>query len=190
MGLLRRQVLDHSVFIARSSINFFSQHIKQYASFCKKQPAVSVDIFCWSPQCLSKFNGTYISVAIFQNKLMEEKNTVLMQTNVGLEEELRKANATKGQLETYKRQVANQQPCWLSHAVIIIYVAPDWATACSSRTHICIFLEMLSSHYLPCLHRWSSFRTDCRKSRKRLTRWSLSTNVSKRRWTRYKKKKM
>lgn len=40
---------------------------------------------------------------------MEEKNTVLMQTNVGLEEELRKANATKGQLETYKRQVPNQQ---------------------------------------------------------------------------------
>lgn len=36
---------------------------------------------------------------------MEEKNTVLMQTNVGLEEDLRKANAAKGQLETYKRQV-------------------------------------------------------------------------------------
>lgn len=28
-----------------------------------------------------------------------------MQTNVSLEEELRKANAAKGQLETYKRQV-------------------------------------------------------------------------------------
>ncbi|XP_070706389.1 protein Hook homolog 3 isoform X2 [Pempheris klunzingeri] len=44
-----------------------------------------------------------------QNKLMEEKNTVLMQTNVGLEEELRKANAAKGQLETYKRQVVELQ---------------------------------------------------------------------------------
>lgn len=42
---------------------------------------------------------------------MEEKNTVLMQTNVSLEEELRKANAAKGQLETYKRQVRNEQPC-------------------------------------------------------------------------------
>ncbi|TWW53616.1 Protein Hook -like protein 3 [Takifugu flavidus] len=44
-----------------------------------------------------------------QNKLMEEKNTVLMQTNVSLEEELRKANAAKGQLETYKRQVVELQ---------------------------------------------------------------------------------
>ncbi|XP_065821656.1 protein Hook homolog 3 isoform X1 [Labrus bergylta] len=44
-----------------------------------------------------------------QNKLLEEKNTVFMQTNVGLEEELRKANATKGQLETYKRQVVELQ---------------------------------------------------------------------------------
>ncbi|KAK2818998.1 hypothetical protein Q5P01_024559 [Channa striata] len=44
-----------------------------------------------------------------QNKLMEEKNTVLMQTNVSLEEELRKANASKAQLETYKRQVVELQ---------------------------------------------------------------------------------
>ncbi|MEQ2174488.1 hypothetical protein GOODEAATRI_008507 [Goodea atripinnis] len=43
-----------------------------------------------------------------QIKLLEEKNTVLMQTNVSLEEELRKANATKGQLETYKRQHENK----------------------------------------------------------------------------------
>lgn len=48
---------------------------------------------------------------LFQNKLMEEKNTVLVQTNVGLEEELRKANAAKGQLETYKRQVPDRRPC-------------------------------------------------------------------------------
>uniref|UniRef100_A0A8C4EI70 Calponin-homology (CH) domain-containing protein n=1 Tax=Dicentrarchus labrax TaxID=13489 RepID=A0A8C4EI70_DICLA len=62
--------------------------------------------------CSSKLNcinKTYNSVVIFQNKLMEEKNTVLMQTNVSLEEELRKANATKGQLETYKRQVVELQ---------------------------------------------------------------------------------
>lgn len=48
-------------------------------------------------------------MSLFQNKLMEEKNTVLVQTNVGLEEELRKANAAKGQLETYKRQVPDRQ---------------------------------------------------------------------------------
>lgn len=47
----------------------------------------------------------YIALQI---KLLEEKNTVLMQTNVSLEEELRKANAAKGQLETYKRQVPDQ----------------------------------------------------------------------------------
>ncbi len=72
-------------------------------------------------------NEAHMSVAVFQNKLMEEKNTVLMQTNVSLEEELRKANATKGQLETYKRQVPIQQPCWLSRAIIIIYMAPGRA---------------------------------------------------------------
>ncbi|KAM9306176.1 LOW QUALITY PROTEIN: protein Hook homolog 3 [Pholidichthys leucotaenia] len=44
-----------------------------------------------------------------QNKLMEEKNTLLMQTNVSLEEELRKANAAKSQLDTYKRQVVELQ---------------------------------------------------------------------------------
>lgn len=58
-------------------------------------------------------------VAIFQTKLLEEKNTALMQTNVSLEEELRKANATKGQLETYKRQVPNEQSCWQSHVHLL-----------------------------------------------------------------------
>lgn len=33
---------------------------------------------------------------------------MLMQTNVSLEEELRKANAAKAQLETYKRQVCER----------------------------------------------------------------------------------
>lgn len=55
-------------------------------------------------------NVDHTGVSTFQNKLMEEKNTVLVQTNVGLEEELRKANAAKGQLETYKRQVPERQP--------------------------------------------------------------------------------
>ncbi|XP_075345346.1 protein Hook homolog 3-like isoform X4 [Mycteria americana] len=39
-----------------------------------------------------------------QVKLLEEKNTVYMQNTVSLEEELRKANAARSQLETYKRQ--------------------------------------------------------------------------------------
>lgn len=40
-----------------------------------------------------------------QVKLLEEKNTAYMQNTVSLEEELRKANAARSQLETYKRQV-------------------------------------------------------------------------------------
>lgn len=40
---------------------------------------------------------------------MEEKNTMYMQNTVSLEEELRKANAARGQLETYKRQVREQK---------------------------------------------------------------------------------
>ncbi|XP_032846561.2 protein Hook homolog 3 isoform X4 [Tyto alba] len=39
-----------------------------------------------------------------QVKLLEEKNTMYMQNTVSLEEELRKANAARIQLETYKRQ--------------------------------------------------------------------------------------
>lgn len=57
-----------------------------------------------------KTTETNHAFPLIQIKLLEEKNTVLMQTNVSLEEELRKANATKGQLETYKRQVPDQQP--------------------------------------------------------------------------------
>uniref|UniRef100_A0A667WUW0 Protein Hook homolog 3 n=1 Tax=Myripristis murdjan TaxID=586833 RepID=A0A667WUW0_9TELE len=45
-----------------------------------------------------------------QVKLLEEKNTMYMQNTVTLEEELRKANATKGQVETYKRQVSQAAP--------------------------------------------------------------------------------
>uniref|UniRef100_A0AAR2JAN0 Protein Hook homolog 3 n=1 Tax=Pygocentrus nattereri TaxID=42514 RepID=A0AAR2JAN0_PYGNA len=44
-----------------------------------------------------------------QVKLLEEKNTSYMQNTVSLEEELRKANATRAQLETYKRQVVELQ---------------------------------------------------------------------------------
>ncbi|XP_030639800.1 protein Hook homolog 3 [Chanos chanos] len=44
-----------------------------------------------------------------QVKLLEEKNTVYMQNTVSLEEELKKANAARSQLETYKRQVVELQ---------------------------------------------------------------------------------
>ncbi|XP_031433088.1 protein Hook homolog 3 isoform X1 [Clupea harengus] len=44
-----------------------------------------------------------------QMKLLEDKNNVYMQNTVSLEEELRKANAARGQLETYKRQVVELQ---------------------------------------------------------------------------------
>uniref|UniRef100_A0A4W5Q121 Hook microtubule tethering protein 3 n=1 Tax=Hucho hucho TaxID=62062 RepID=A0A4W5Q121_9TELE len=44
-----------------------------------------------------------------QVKLLEEKNTLYMQNTVSLEEEVRKANTTRGQLESYKRQVAELQ---------------------------------------------------------------------------------
>ncbi|XP_067846390.1 protein Hook homolog 1 [Heptranchias perlo] len=40
-----------------------------------------------------------------QMKLLEDKNMMYMQNTVSLEEELRKANAARTQLETYKRQV-------------------------------------------------------------------------------------
>lgn len=39
-----------------------------------------------------------------QVRLLEERNTVYMQRTCELEEELRRANAVRGQLDTYKRQ--------------------------------------------------------------------------------------
>lgn len=44
-----------------------------------------------------------------QMKLLEENNMTYMQNTVSLEEELRKANAARAQLETYKRQVSHTQ---------------------------------------------------------------------------------
>ncbi|XP_047425425.1 protein Hook homolog 3 isoform X1 [Mugil cephalus] len=77
-----------------------------------------MDVLRHSSDKVSKLEGTVehykkkledMGLLRRQNKLLEEKNTVLMETNVSLEEELRKANATKGQLETYKRQVVELQ---------------------------------------------------------------------------------
>ncbi|KAL6097123.1 hook3 [Pungitius sinensis] len=77
-----------------------------------------MDVLRHSSDKVSKLEGTVehykkkledMGLLRRQSKLLEEKNMVLMQSNVGLEEELRKANATKGQLETYKRQVVELQ---------------------------------------------------------------------------------
>ncbi|XP_072311373.1 protein Hook homolog 3 isoform X4 [Eucyclogobius newberryi] len=77
-----------------------------------------MDVLRHSSDKVSKLEGTIehykkkledMGLLRRQIKLLEEKNTVLMQTTVGLEEELRKANAAKGQLETYKRQVVELQ---------------------------------------------------------------------------------
>ncbi|XP_033831822.2 protein Hook homolog 3 isoform X1 [Periophthalmus magnuspinnatus] len=77
-----------------------------------------MDVLRHSSDKVSKLEGTIehykkkledMGLLRRQIKLLEEKNTVLMQTNVSLEEELRKANAAKGQLETYKRQVVELQ---------------------------------------------------------------------------------
>lgn len=43
-----------------------------------------------------------------QMKALEEKNMTYMHNTVSLEEELRKANAARTQLETYKRQVTSR----------------------------------------------------------------------------------
>lgn len=43
-----------------------------------------------------------------QVKALEEKNMTYMHNTVSLEEELRKANAARAQLETYKRQVTSR----------------------------------------------------------------------------------
>uniref|UniRef100_A0A665X933 Protein Hook homolog 3 n=1 Tax=Echeneis naucrates TaxID=173247 RepID=A0A665X933_ECHNA len=77
-----------------------------------------MDVLRHSSDKVSKLEGTVehykkkledMGLLRRQNKLMEEKNTVLMQTNVSLEEDLRKANAAKSQLESYKRQVVELQ---------------------------------------------------------------------------------
>ncbi|XP_029940908.1 protein Hook homolog 3 isoform X2 [Salarias fasciatus] len=77
-----------------------------------------MDVLRHSSDKVSKLEGTVehykkkledLGLLRRQNKLMEEKNTALMQSIVSLEEELRKANAAKGQLETYKRQVVELQ---------------------------------------------------------------------------------
>lgn len=64
-----------------------------------------------------------------QVKLLEEKNTIYMQNTVSLEEELRKANAARSQLETYKRQVRTVISatvlCIVQHFLFITWLIPQ-----------------------------------------------------------------
>lgn len=71
---------------------------------------------------------------------MEEKNTVLMQTNVSLEEELRKANATKGQLETYKRQVGKHTT--LCVACVCVHILCVWGEG-GLHLHCCLITQVV-----------------------------------------------
>lgn len=54
---------------------------------------------------------------------------MLVQSNIGLEEELRKANAAKGQLETYKRQVR-----WWVVAIVVCVKCKVFVTPVLSPT--------------------------------------------------------
>lgn len=56
-----------------------------------------------------------------QMKLLEENNMTYMHNTVSLEEELRKANAARAQLETYKRQVSDMQSRSRSWGNLAIY---------------------------------------------------------------------
>ena len=50
-----------------------------------------------------------------QVRLLEERNTVYMQRTCELEEELRRANAVRSQLDSYKRQVGRGGGAGLLH---------------------------------------------------------------------------
>lgn len=67
-----------------------------------------------------------------QMKLLEENNMTYMQNTVSLEEELRKANAARAQLETYKRQVNNMQN--KSHTVHHLCQQCSRQTGCNDYT--------------------------------------------------------
>lgn len=66
-----------------------------------------------------------------QMKLLEENNMTYMQSTVSLEEELRKANAARAQLETYKRQVSVAPPQGSTQASL-----GGWAAGGRSRRRL------------------------------------------------------
>lgn len=91
--------------------------IGETASGCQKFP-LSLFLLGWNRNCSDRVVVLEASVETYkrklenlgdlkrQMKLLEENNMTYMQNTVSLEEELRKANAARTQLETYKRQVS------------------------------------------------------------------------------------
>lgn len=78
-----------------------------------------------------------------QVKLLEEKNTVYMQNTVSLEEELRKANAARSQLETYKRQVRTDIVnatvlCIVQYFPIITWLIPRSKKEIMTKQPLCL----------------------------------------------------
>lgn len=68
-----------------------------------------------------------------QVRLLEERNTVYMQRTCELEEELRRANAVRGHLDTYKRQVGQDNNCALVPGVSRLLV--------ETRTPVMVVLQ-------------------------------------------------
>lgn len=78
-----------------------------------------------------------------QVRLLEERNTVYMQRTCELEEELRRANAVRGQLDTYKRQarrVAASSVAHLSDDKLSLAAARVWIFIFFS---LCVFIYVL-----------------------------------------------
>lgn len=90
-----------------------------------------------------------------QVRLLEERNTVYMQRTCELEEELRRANAVRGQLDTYKRQAggvilvpvlmsgrcqtqSGSRTCLENHSACV-------ANACQCRLSRCSLTRRLTS---------------------------------------------
>lgn len=65
-----------------------------------------------------------------QVKVLEEKNMTYMHNTVSLEEELRKANAARAQLETYKRQVLCSRHSSASHTGLTGYACSALSVPC------------------------------------------------------------
>ncbi|PWA15572.1 hypothetical protein CCH79_00014710 [Gambusia affinis] len=64
-----------------------------------------------------------------QVRLLEERNTVYMQRTCELEEELRRANAVRGQLDTYKRQARRVAASSVAH------LSDDKLSLAAARAH-------------------------------------------------------
>uniref|UniRef100_A0A8D3BZT3 Calponin-homology (CH) domain-containing protein n=1 Tax=Scophthalmus maximus TaxID=52904 RepID=A0A8D3BZT3_SCOMX len=87
-----------------------------------------------------------------QVRLLEERNTVYMQRTCELEEELRRANAVRNQLDTYKRQNLNAQlaPEIMTHGSTFglgVVVQKAWSTL-RSYSFLCLHHSSSVLHFL------------------------------------------